>query len=169
MFDRLKEKFFGGATEPKMPGISIAAPCAGKAVALSAVPDPMFGEEMLGKGAAILPTKGKFYAPADGVIAIMFETCHAVSMVTDSGAEILIHVGLDTVELKGKFFTPHVTGGDKVKKGDLLLEADLDGIRAQGYNIITPVIICNTPEFAAVAAVPEGEVRPGELLLTLTK
>ena len=108
------------------------APMAGKAVAISEVPDPTFAEGMLGNGIAIEPSEGKVYAPCDATVDMMFATGHAVSLVADCGAEILIHVGLETVGLEGKPFTVHAKDGDKVKKGQLLIEADLDSIMAAG-------------------------------------
>ena len=100
------------------------APMTGKAVAISEVPDPTFAEGMLGNGIAIEPTEGKVYAPCDATVDMMFTTGHAVSLIADCGAEILIHVGLETVGLEGKPFTVHAHDGDKVKKGQLLIEAD---------------------------------------------
>ena len=106
----------------------IGSPVKGKAVPLKEVSDPTFAEEMLGKGAAAIPEDGKFYAPADGEIGMVFDTLHAVSMTTDFGAEILIHIGLDTVKMQGEGFAGHVKAGDHVKKGDLLLEVDLEKV-----------------------------------------
>ena len=113
----------------KEEGIVVASPIKGKAVELSQVSDPTFGECMLGKGVAILPAEGKVYAPADGEISMMFETHHAVSMVTTEGIELLIHIGLETVALKGDGFEAHVQSGDQVKKGDLLVSGVYDSIR----------------------------------------
>ena len=123
------------------------APMAGKAVAISEVPDPTFAEGMLGNGIAITPTDGKVRAPCDATVDMMFATGHAVSLVADCGAEILIHVGLETVSLEGKPFTVHVKDGDKVKKGQLLIEADLGAIKAACLSIITPMVICNTDAY----------------------
>ena len=109
---------------------SLCAPMAGKAVAITEVPDPTFSEGMLGNGIAIEPAEGKVYAPCDATVDMMFTTGHAVSLVADFGAEVLIHVGLETVGLEGKPFTIHCKNGDEVKKGDLLMEADLDMIKA---------------------------------------
>lgn len=125
----------------------LCAPVAGNAVPVTQVPDPTFAEEMLGKGIAIEPTEGKVFAPCDATVDLMFATGHAVSLVADFGAEILIHVGLETVSLEGKHFTVHAASGDKVKKGDLLIEFDLEAIKAEGFNTITPMVICNSDAY----------------------
>ena len=126
---------------------SVYAPVVGKAVTISRVPDPTFAEGMLGNGIAIEPSEGKVYAPCDATVDTMFTTGHAVSLVADFGAEILIHVGLETVSLEGKPFTVHVANGDKVKKGQLLMEVDLEAVKAAGLPTITPVVICNTDDY----------------------
>lgn len=126
----------------------LCAPVAGNAVPVSQVPDPTFAEEMLGKGIAVEPTEGKVYAPCDATVDLMFATGHAVSLVADCGAEVLIHVGLETVSLEGKHFTVHAASGDKVKKGDLLIEFDLEAIKAAGFNTITPMVVCNSDAYA---------------------
>lgn len=146
----------------KEKGHVIVSPAKGKSVALKEVSDPTFAEEMLGKGAAVIPEEGKIYAPADGEIGMVFDTLHAVSMTTDFGAELLIHIGLDTVKLKGEGFKGHVKAGDHVKKGDLLLEADLEKVKAAGYDIITPVVVCNTPDFASVERIESEHVNVGD-------
>ena len=117
---------------------------------------------------AVRPTDGRIYAPADGEITLLFDTLHALSMTTDTGAELLLHIGLDTVALKGAHFKAHVKTGDKVRKGDLLLEADLKAIREAGYDVITPMIVCNTDHFAEVKAVTGAEVTPQDTVLILT-
>ena len=120
MFDFFKKK---------EKGIEIGSPVKGKTVAISNVSDPTFGEEILGKGVAIIPAEGRIYAPADGTIEMLFDTMHAVSMTTSEGVELLIHIGLDTVALKGEHFTAYKGNGDSVKKGELLIEADLDAVK----------------------------------------
>lgn len=150
-------------------GIVVAAPMKGKAVALSEVNDPTFSEGLLGKGIAIIPSEGKVYAPVDGEIGLVFDTRHAVSMTGDEGMEVLIHVGLDTVNLKGEGYEAHVSAGDKVKKGDLLLSVDLDKVKEAGYDTITPVIICNTDDYADVVAVAEGDVVEGDAVINIKK
>lgn len=146
----------------------IGSPVKGKAVPLKEVSDPTFAEEMLGKGAAVVPEDGKFYAPADGEIGMVFDTLHAVSMTTDFGAEILIHIGLDTVKMKGEGFTGHVKAGDHVKKGDLLLEVDLEKVKAAGYDTITPVLVCNTPDYASVEGIGSAQVNAGDDLIIVS-
>lgn len=137
------KKMFGGKDDKKV----ILAPVEGKAVSLKEVNDPTFSQEILGKGVAVIPSKGRVVAPADGVVSVFFETKHAVSITADNGAEIIVHVGLDTVNLKGEHYTSHKKQGDKVKAGELLLEFDMEAIKAAGYDVITPVIICNTPDY----------------------
>ena len=138
----LFKKMFGKKTD------DFYAPMAGKAVPIADVPDPTFAEGMLGNGIAIEPVEGKVYAPCDATVDTMFPTGHAVSLVADCGAEILIHVGLETVSLEGKPFKVHAANGDKVKKGQLLIEVDLDAVRAAGLPTITPMVVCNTDEYS---------------------
>lgn len=143
----------------------VYAPAKGKAIPLSAVHDPTFASETLGKGMAIIPTEGKIYAPFDGTLDLLYDTMHALGLTSDDGIEVLIHVGIDTVKLNGKHFKAHAKSGDEVKKGQLLLEFDLDGIRADGYCIDTPVIITNTDEYGDVKMVVDTE--PGTPVLEL--
>lgn len=150
-------------------GEVIGAPIEGEAVASSEVSDPTFGTEMLGKGMAIKPATGKVVAPVDGTVALLFDTKHAVSLVSKDGAEILIHVGLDTVELKGEHFTAHTAVGDEVKAGDLLLEFDIEAIKAAGYDVISPVIICNTDDYADIERFVGKTVKPLDQVMRLKK
>lgn len=142
MFKSLKQ-MFGGSDAKKQ----ILAPVPGRVVPMGEVSDPTFSQEILGKGVAIVPSEGKVVAPADGEVAVLFGTKHAVSIRTEAGTELIIHIGLDTVNLKGEHFTAHVAQGDHVKAGDLLVEFDLAAIKDAGYDVITPVIICNTPDY----------------------
>ena len=153
----------------KQDGIEIGAPVKGKAVPISEVSDPTFGEEILGKGVAFQPTEGKIYAPADGTIDLLFDTMHAVSMTTTDGVELLIHIGLETVALKGQHFTAHKATGDTVKKGDLLISVDLDALKGLGIDTITPMVVCNTGDYQAVEAVTGQDVEPGAAVLHVTK
>ena len=147
----------------------IYAPIAGKAVAITEVPDPTFAEGMLGNGVAIIPADGKVYAPCDATVDLMFATGHAVSLVAANGAEILIHVGLETVGLEGKPFTVHIQSGDTVKKGDLMMEVDLEAVKAAGLNTITPVVICNTDDFATFETVVGKDVTSADVVINLAK
>lgn len=165
MFKSLKG-IFGGKNEEIY---TLGAPAKGKAVPLSEVNDPTFADGLLGKGAAVIPSEGKIYAPADGTVGMMFETKHAVSLSTEYGAEILVHVGLDTVELKGKYYEGHVKAGDKVKAGDLLISFDIDQVKAAGYDVITPVLVCNTDDYSAVEGVTGSDVVPGDTIIKITK
>lgn len=140
----------------------LGAPAKGKAVPLSEVNDPTFSEGMLGQGVAVIPSEGKIYAPIDGEVGMVFDTLHAVSLTADCGAEVLIHVGLDTVKMNGDGFVGHVQAGDKVKKGDLLLEVDLEKVKAAGYDTITPMLICNTDDYASVEGLSGKDVQPGD-------
>ena len=147
----------------------IYAPLAGQAVPVTEVPDPTFAEGMLGDGIAIIPTEGKVYAPCDATVDMMFTTGHAVSLVGDNGAEILIHVGLETVGLEGKPFTVHVENGQKVKKGDLMIEVDLEAVKAAGLNTITPVLVCNSCDFATFNKTTGKAVTNADLVIDLAK
>lgn len=126
------------------------APISGTVVALSEVPDETFASGVLGKGCAIEPADDKVYAPVTGVVSTLFPTKHAIGITGDNGAEVLIHVGLNTVELDGKFFTAHITEGSRVKQGDLVLSFDGEGIKAAGYPLITPVLVTNVDDFSDV-------------------
>ena len=147
----------------------IYAPIAGKAVSITEVPDHTFAEGMLGNGVAIIPADGKVYGPCDATVDLMFATGHAVSLVAANGAEILIHVGLETVGLEGKPFTVHVKNGDAVKKGDLMVEVDPEAIKAAGLNTITPIVICNTDDFATFKTFVGKEVTPADVVIDLAK
>lgn len=157
------DKLFGKKLE------EVFAPVAGKAVAITEVPDPTFAEGMLGNGIAILPTDGKVYAPCDATVDMMFDTGHAVSLVSETGIEILIHVGLETVGLEGKPFTIHVHNGDKVKKGQLMIEVDLDAVKAAGLNTITPVLICNTDAYPTFKTHVGQDVTNDDVVIELGK
>ena len=147
--------------------ISIDSPVEGRVIPLSEVKDEVFSNEIVGKGAAVGPQKGEIHAPADGEIASIFDTGHALGMLTRDGVELLIHVGLNTVELKGKYFTIHAKQGDYVKKGDLLISFDIKGIQNAGYDVTTPVLITNTADYMDVLAKQEGNA--GADLITVIK
>lgn len=147
----------------------ICAPVAGEAVSIKEVNDPTFSEEILGKGIAIRPSEGKIYAPCDATVDMMFDTGHAVNLVADCGAEILIHIGLDTVQLKGQHYHTVAKDGDKVKKGDLLMEFDKDAIIAAGYDVITPMIICNSDDYKTFDPHINQKVAAGDVVIELAK
>ena len=147
--------------------ISITSPVEGKVIPLTEVKDPTFSQEILGKGAAIIPEKGVVYAPFDGKVDAVFETGHALGLVSEDGVELLVHVGIDTVNLKGKYFTPKKKSGDAMKKGDILLEFDIDKIKADGYDVTTPIIISNTEQFAKVKACEDKVVTKESKLLSV--
>jgi len=139
----------------------------GTVVPLADVKDEAFASGALGDGIAIEPTDGELVAPADGEISSTFETHHAVGMTTADGAELLMHIGIDTVKLGGKHFTYLVNEGDKVKKGQPLIRFELEAIKAEGYPVTTPLIVCNTDDYAAVEAKASGAVKQGDALLEL--
>ena len=165
MLGSLKEKL--GLNKKR--GEMLKAPLAGKAIPMSEVSDPTFGQEILGKGVAIIPSVGKVVAPIDGTVEMIFDTKHAISMSSDSGIQLIIHVGLDTVTLKGEPFTTHVEAGQKVKAGDLMLEFDIDAIKAAGLETITPLVICNSDEYKEITAHVGKDVKTMEDILTLVK
>ena len=157
------KKLFGKKTD------DFYAPMAGKAVPITEVPDPTFAEGMLGNGIAIEPAEGKVYAPCDATVDMMFTTGHAVSLVADNGAEVLIHVGLETVGLEGKPFKVHAANGDKVKKGQLLIEVDLEAVKAAGLPTITPMLICNTDDYPTFNTFVGKNVTNDDVVIALAK
>ena len=141
----------------------------GTVVPLAEVKDEAFSSGALGDGIAIEPSDGELVAPADGEVSSTFDTHHAVGLTTDDGAELLMHIGIDTVKLGGKHFTYLVKEGDKVKKGQPLIRFELDAIKAEGYPVTTPLIVCNTDEYASVTPKASGTVKQGDALLELKK
>lgn len=156
-------------TKPLVEKIELCAPVSGTVKALSDVPDKTFAEKVLGDGAAIIPEEGKVYAPADGTVANIMDSKHGIMFVTDSGAEVLIHIGLDTVNLKGKYFKSYVSDGDKVKKGTLLVEFDLEAIKGEGYNLITPMVVTNISDYIKAVCMEKENtaINAGDKFLTV--
>lgn len=146
---------------------TIYSPLTGTAVPLNEVNDPVFAEEMMGKGAAVIPTVGRVVAPCDGEIVSVFRTLHAMTIKADNGAEIIIHVGLETVALDGQYYESHVEDGARIKKGDLLLTFDLEKIKGEGYDVITPIIVTNSAEYQSVEKLKNGDVKVGDALISL--
>lgn len=153
----------------RLSGPVILSPMEGEAVPLSEVSDPAFSEEILGKGVAVRPSKGRVVSPVKGKIAVLFETKHAIGIVSQEGAEVLIHIGLDTVKLGGLYYTAHVKAGDEVEAGDLLVEFDIDKIKEEGYDVTTPVIISNTAEYGDIIGISGKLVTEKEPLIKLVK
>ncbi|EUJ37638.1 beta-glucoside-specific PTS transporter subunit IIABC [Brochothrix campestris] len=143
----------------------IGSPLTGTMRELSGISDEVFASGAMGNGVAIIPTLGELVAPAKGEVTLVFPTGHAIGMQTIVGAEILMHIGMDTVELDGKYFTVHVEKGAEVEKGDLLVSFDIAAIEAAGYQIITPVIVTNTSSYTQVRAIAEGEVKTGDNII----
>lgn len=160
-----------GKTEPVpvFDGNKLYAPMKGKTVPLTQVADPAFAEELLGRGLAIIPTEGRVYSPVDGIVETMFDTGHSVCLRSNTDVEILIHVGLETVTLNGAAFTVHCKNGDTVRKGQLLLEADLAAIQAAGLPIITPVLVCNDRDYPTFETVIGRDVTNEDVIISVSK
>ena len=155
-----EEKAEAPAAAPKAE--TIGAPTTGTAIALTDVSDPVFASLAMGRGIAVEPTDGKIVSPVDGTVTVVAETGHALGLLSDSGAEILIHIGIDTVELKGEPFTPFAKVGDHVKRGDVLMEADLGAIKAAGKAATTMLVITNTDAYTSVDQLASGEIKAGD-------
>ncbi|MFP3840610.1 beta-glucoside-specific PTS transporter subunit IIABC [Bacillus safensis] len=145
----------------------VKSPLKGEVIKLEEVQDKAFSSGALGKGAAIIPSEGKLFAPVSGVVTTVFPTGHAYGLTSESGAEVLIHIGLDTVQLGGKHFTPKVTQGQTVTEGELLAEFDIEAIEASGLSVTTPVIITNSGEFSDIIETEEKQITPGQSFLHL--
>lgn len=154
-------------TETNGKAITLYSHMNGTAVKLEDVEDEVFSQKILGEGAAVEPSEGKLYAPCDGKIDSVFDTKHAVNMVSSEGVEILLHIGIDTVKLGGQYFEAHVSDGQEVKKGDLLISFDMDKIKAAGYKVTTPIIIGNTDDYASVEPVAQNSVSAGDMILKI--
>lgn len=154
-------------TETNGKAITLYSHMNGTAVKLEDVEDEVFSQKILGEGAAVEPSEGKLYAPCDGKIDSVFDTKHAVNMVSSEGVEILLHIGIDTVKLGGQYFEAHVSDGQEVKKGDLLISFDMDKIKAAGYKVTTPIIIGNTDDYASVEPAAENSISAGDIILKI--
>jgi PTS system arbutin/cellobiose/salicin-specific IIC component len=154
------------AAKPAIRAVTIASPVKGAVVPIKEVKDETFATEVLGTGVAVLPEEGKVFAPVDGEI-MQFETGHAAGIVSPEGFEVLIHIGVNTVELKGECFKTYFTSGDKVKKGDLLIEFDIEALKEKGYDIVTPIIINEMGNYSRVTVDASGAVESGGALLTI--
>ena len=145
---------------------TLVSPLAGKVIPLSEVTDAAFSSGVLGKGVAILPDKGEVKAPADGIIKAIFPTKHAIGMVTENGVELLIHIGMNTVQLEGEGFTSRISEGMKVKKGDVLVTFDKHLNEGKGYSLATPVLITNADDIVEIVETENTYVESGDVLLT---
>ena len=147
----------------------ISAPLEGKIIPLTEVPDETFAQKIMGDGAAIIPSVGKVYSPVNGEIIMIFDTLHAIAIKSEEGLEILIHVGLDTVKLNGKYFKSNIKQGDKVNKGQLLLEFDNEKIKELGYNTVTPIIITNTNDYSKITVTKNNSLKIEDSLMSLNR
>jgi len=147
----------------------IYSPITGEIKPIESLKDKTFADKVMGDGVAIIPSEGKVYAPCDGVVNAVLDTMHAYGLTSSSGYEILIHVGQDTVNLKGEHFTTKVKEGDKVKKGDLLGAFDMDAIKNKGYNLDTPIILISGGEYKISEKPTVTRVNAGDPLIKLTK
>ncbi|MCG7383060.1 beta-glucoside-specific PTS transporter subunit IIABC [Paenibacillus sp. ACRRY] len=152
--------------EEKVQDQEVFSPITGEVKPLSEVPDPAFSEEIMGKGFAIQPTEGRVVSPINGTVFSLSKSGHAIGLVSDNGAEMLIHIGIDTVKLKGQFFSPKVQAGAKVAVGDVLMEFDREEIEKAGYTTITPVIITNMHQYESIVSAGRTAIKEQELLYT---
>ena len=153
-------------TESNQKKEAVYSPLEGKLIPMEEVPDETFASKVLGDGVAVIPKSGKVYAPFDGQIMMIYDTKHAIGLVSEDGIELLIHIGINTVELNGKYFEAKAENGQKVKKGDLLLEFDIDDIQKAGYSIVTPVIVNNSADYGDLKLHTSGDVKPGEKIIS---
>ena len=147
----------------------LLSPVSGEVTPLSELSDPLFSQEIIGKGVAVKPVNGKITSPVKGVVKTLFRTNHAIGITSDNGAKILIHVGIDTVQLEGKYFTAHVEQGQKVTAGQALLDADIEKVKEAGFDTVTSIIITNSANYSAVLPTANNTVTNEDLLLTLNK
>ncbi|MEZ0118577.1 UNVERIFIED_ORG: PTS system beta-glucosides-specific IIC component [Heyndrickxia coagulans] len=155
------------ATEPDGQVEAVASPLTGEVKALSEIKDGAFSSGALGQGVAIEPSEGKLYAPVTGTVSALFPTNHAIGIKTDRGAEILIHIGMDTVQLEGKYFTGHIAQGDRIEKGQLLIEFDIEKIQEAGFRVTTPIVVTNDAQYKIKETVSK-QIHAGEILLKIT-
>jgi glucose-specific phosphotransferase system IIA component len=163
------KKIFESIQRKHYMNITIYSPIEGELCSINSVNDPTFSKKILGEGIAILPNQGRVISPVNGVIYTIFETNHAITILSDEGCEILIHIGIDTVELKGKYFKSYVKTDDRVKRGDLLLEFDVERIRESGFQVISPIVICNTNDYENIQLNPGKEIKENEILMTMRR
>lgn len=156
-------RLFGGKTH------ELGAPASGEAVPSGCVSDETFAKEMLGSGMAIRPREGRAVSPCDGVVEMVFETGHAVTIRSEFGAQVLIHIGIDTIKLRGKHFAVHCRVGERVKRGQLLVEFDREAIAREGYDTVIPVVVLNSEAFDFIETATGKSVSEGEMVMRLGK
>lgn len=164
----IKESDYVSEKTVKEPDIKLYSPINGKISPLDEVPDEAFASRTLGDGIAICPSEGKLYSPCDGKVDTVFDTKHAITLISKDGVEILLHIGIDTVKLGGEFFEAHVTSGQEISKGDLLVTFDIAAIEKAGYKTITPIIICNTDDYNNIHVVRSGDVSVGDMVISIS-
>ena len=146
--------------------LTVASPLSGQVISLKDVKDETFALGYLGEGCAVLPSDGHVYSPVSGKVVSLFDTRHAITILSDSGMEILIHVGRDTVSLRGRYFSAFCQNGDAVKTGDLLLSFDLDALEKEGFDTTTPIVITNNTLYQKIETTASGSVTAGDALLS---
>jgi len=154
-----------GEEKTKKSSVVIGAHLSGTVVPVEKVEDEVFSQKILGDGVAIEPSDGKLFAPCDGRVEKIFDSKHAINIVSDNGCEILLHIGIDTVKLGGKYFTVRAKEGQKIKKGELLISFDTKSIRDNGYKLVTPMIICNSDEYENIEILHDGKIDAGTDLI----
>ena len=164
MFDSLKKMFVKNAKT-----ISLKAVEDGRTIPMDEVNDQTFAQELLGPGIAIVPSNGTVVSPINGTIATVMDTKHAVCIQGEDGLELIVHAGLDTVELNGKYYQTYKEIGDQVKAGDVLLEFDLEEITKAGYDVTTPIVITNLGDYKITKCLTGQQVKAGEEVIQLTK
>ena len=164
MFDSLKKMF-----EKNAKTISLKAVEDGRTIPMDEVNDQTFAQELLGPGIAIVPSNGTVVSPINGTIATVMDTKHAVCIQGEDGLELIVHAGLDTVELNGKYYQTYKEIGDQVKAGDVLLEFDLEEITKAGYDVTTPIVITNLGDYKITKSLTGQQVKAGEEVIQLTK
>lgn len=155
-------------TDEVKANVSLYAHLNGKIIPLEKVKDEAFASKVLGDGIAIDPEDGRLYSPCSGRVEMVFDTGHAVNLISDEGCEILLHIGIDTVKLNGKYFKPHVKDGQHVEKGELLITFDMEKIKGAGYSTVTPMIICNTGDYKKIDVITSGRIKHSEEIIKVT-
>lgn len=145
----------------------VYSPIRGQVVSMEEVPDDTFAAKVLGDGMAVIPSEGKVYAPFDGKVEMLYDTKHAIAISSRDGIEVLIHVGINTVELSGRFYETYVSDGALIHKGDLLLRFDIAGIKEAGYSTVTPIVVTNSDDYDAVLLLGKGVVDNQDILMKI--